>query len=541
MEFEFGIDDVFPNRITVLTPPVLKHLIKRDSDLKRKYKEAIDRLGQSSAEAQRLPSVITLFNKFLIADASCHLFVLRKGEARRKEEEEIREAGGGNAIDVDQNNSNAFGEEQSFRFNLEDDKAESSSPKKGTLLGFLKVGPKDLFLHNEAEELVKVKPVCVLDFYVSENSQRQGCGKTLFDFMLGYFNREEGVESRGDNFPSEPCHFAYDRPSDKLLPFLKKHYNLSQAVPQFNKFFISTGFFDSHNPCWGNNNNNSGMKMDTRQSKGRMPHSRSGGSFFPYSSGAGARAAGAVSGNDITAGTIDHKRRRWFSEDSISGREGWTVGEKNRPKSDITPSGTLQGDILGGLENVSIGSSKDDRGRYSRHMSDPNATLSQQQSTPQTLHPTQTSPQPQREQLAPYLQPQPPAASSAVPRSLSLDLEAKPEDTRLAKSQTSPSPSSTREWSSPRRSRNWTSTPRIPIGSEISNPRGKVSQFDPLSPSASTVSNAFIWMPSSTPVNHRTKAPFATTSPKSRVPPSASPSANQMPPGNKRFQRTSLW
>lgn len=42
-----------------------------------------------------------------------------------------------------------------------------------------------------------------------------------------------------------PAHkFGYDRPSIKLLKFMKKHYNLSYFVPQTNNFVVYTVFFE---------------------------------------------------------------------------------------------------------------------------------------------------------------------------------------------------------------------------------------------------------------------------------------------------------
>lgn len=42
----------------------------------------------------------------------------------------------------------------------------------------------------------------------------------------------------------EPSQIAYDRPSPKLIGFLRKHYNLTNYVPQNNNFVIFNQFFD---------------------------------------------------------------------------------------------------------------------------------------------------------------------------------------------------------------------------------------------------------------------------------------------------------
>ena len=83
----------------------------------------------------------------------------------------------------------------------------------------LKVGRKKLFLLDGAGKPHELSPMCVLDFYVTETRQRTGCGKRLFEAML----RREQVEPRS---------LAVDRPSEKLISFLRKHYSLASIIPQ---------------------------------------------------------------------------------------------------------------------------------------------------------------------------------------------------------------------------------------------------------------------------------------------------------------------
>lgn len=78
----------------------------------------------------------------------------------------------------------------------------------------------------------EVQPLCVLDFYVHESVQRRGIGKELFEAMLA---AEE----------IKPDRLAYDRPSPKLLGFLKKHYNLKNYIPQNNNFVIYSQYFEA--------------------------------------------------------------------------------------------------------------------------------------------------------------------------------------------------------------------------------------------------------------------------------------------------------
>lgn len=78
----------------------------------------------------------------------------------------------------------------------------------------------------------EIQPLCVLDFYVHESCQRQGIGFELFAFML-----ESEEES--------PHNLGYDRPSPKLLSFLRKQFNLASYAQQANNFVVFNQYFDS--------------------------------------------------------------------------------------------------------------------------------------------------------------------------------------------------------------------------------------------------------------------------------------------------------
>ena len=41
-----------------------------------------------------------------------------------------------------------------------------------------------------------------------------------------------------------PEKLAYDRPSSKLMGFLRKHFNLSRHVPQNNNFVVFSAYFE---------------------------------------------------------------------------------------------------------------------------------------------------------------------------------------------------------------------------------------------------------------------------------------------------------
>eukprot|EP01022_Parablepharisma_sp_SALTPOND_P011713 TRINITY_DN1496_c0_g1_i1.p2 TRINITY_DN1496_c0_g1~~TRINITY_DN1496_c0_g1_i1.p2 ORF type:complete len:333 (+),score=41.50 TRINITY_DN1496_c0_g1_i1:124-999(+) len=106
-------------------------------------------------------------------------------------------------------------------------------------VGFLKVGKKKLFIRNSVGKIFEISPLCVLDFYVHESVQRCGYGKVFVecDKKQQIFEKMLEVEK------AHPVKLAYDRPSPKLLGFLKKHYGLVDYVPQNNNFVVYNQYF----------------------------------------------------------------------------------------------------------------------------------------------------------------------------------------------------------------------------------------------------------------------------------------------------------
>ena len=98
-------------------------------------------------------------------------------------------------------------------------------------IGILKVGTRKLFIRDIQGQIKEINPLCVLDFYVHESCQRGGHGLAIFEEMLS----KEGLQ---------PEKLAYDRPSEKLISFLRKHYGLSQYVPQNNNFVVFNQYFN---------------------------------------------------------------------------------------------------------------------------------------------------------------------------------------------------------------------------------------------------------------------------------------------------------
>lgn len=98
------------------------------------------------------------------------------------------------------------------------------------VVGMLKTGVRKLFYTNEIGKIVEMSPLCLLDFYVHESFQRSGYGKELYEYMLF----EENVT---------PNKIAIDRPSSKLIAFMRKHYNLNEYIPQNNNYVIFRQYF----------------------------------------------------------------------------------------------------------------------------------------------------------------------------------------------------------------------------------------------------------------------------------------------------------
>eukprot|EP00074_Homo_sapiens_P105761 XP_024302322.1 alpha-tubulin N-acetyltransferase 1 isoform X2 [Homo sapiens] len=196
MEFPFDVDALFPERITVLDqhlrPPARRPGTTTPArvDLQQQIMTIIDELGKASAKAQNLSAPITSASRM---QSNRHVVYILKDSSARP-------AG------------------------------------KGAIIGFIKVGYKKLFVLDDREAHNEVEPLCILDFYIHESVQRHGHGRELFQYML----QKERVE---------PHQLAIDRPSQKLLKFLNKHYNLETTVPQVNNFVIFEGFFaHQHRP-----------------------------------------------------------------------------------------------------------------------------------------------------------------------------------------------------------------------------------------------------------------------------------------------------
>lgn len=102
------------------------------------------------------------------------------------------------------------------------------------IIGYIKIGYKKLFVYDTLNKINEINPLCLLDFYIYESCQRGGYGKQLFDEML----KDKNIL---------PHMIAYDKPSKKLLNFLRKHYGLERYVNQNNNFVVYNEYFNKSN------------------------------------------------------------------------------------------------------------------------------------------------------------------------------------------------------------------------------------------------------------------------------------------------------
>ena len=98
----------------------------------------------------------------------------------------------------------------------------------------------------------------MLDIYVLESKQRGGIGKLLLEavltnehpvnksFIQQYYRTHNAcppMDSLQLQSKLVPCQCAYDRPSNKLIAFMKKNYGYSSSDLQPNKFMLFDDFW----------------------------------------------------------------------------------------------------------------------------------------------------------------------------------------------------------------------------------------------------------------------------------------------------------
>jgi alpha-tubulin N-acetyltransferase 1 len=125
----------------------------------------------------------------------------------------------------------------------------SFDEKEQKIMGYLKYGHKNLFFYQKDGKLKQIEQsLCLLDFFVLEDFQRKGIGRQLFDAFLQVRENESIMTCSTYLFlflkreRVDPKKIAYDRPSNKLIPFLARHYALDRPDQQPNRFTIFPGF-----------------------------------------------------------------------------------------------------------------------------------------------------------------------------------------------------------------------------------------------------------------------------------------------------------
>ncbi|KAJ3236940.1 Alpha-tubulin N-acetyltransferase 1, partial [Chytriomyces hyalinus] len=202
----------------------------------------VDFLGHASARAQGLRSPVTSIAK-LHHNPTHKLYIMKmdpdpppaqpqdsqpmsenyfalEHETKLNEEEGI------------ESNSNA--NDASLEHHYHDQRVVYSPPSQ--VVGLLKIGVKNLFVSDEYGRQIQISLLCVLDFYIHDSVQRCGYGKRLFEYML---ETEQTTAAK----------LAYDRPSPRMMSFLKKHYALHDFISQANNFIIFKQVTTSESIC----------------------------------------------------------------------------------------------------------------------------------------------------------------------------------------------------------------------------------------------------------------------------------------------------
>jgi alpha-tubulin N-acetyltransferase 1 len=184
MEFQFDLSHIAHDQIIKIDNSLLPvGYQKDDPELQRMISNVLDKMGIASGIAQELKSPITSAEKLMRSDHILYLMT------------------------------------------------EQTSPGHFVVVGLLKMGWKKLYLFNKKGSRTEAMVYCLLDFYIHETRQRHGYGIKLMDYML----KDNQIEAR---------QLAVDQPTNKLLQFLWKYFNLSKLVNQGNNFVIFEEFFE---------------------------------------------------------------------------------------------------------------------------------------------------------------------------------------------------------------------------------------------------------------------------------------------------------
>jgi len=131
------------------------------------------------------------------------------------------------------------------------------------VLGFIKVGNKRLYLHDNKFNYVECNPLIVFDFYVYEDIRNKGIGLEIFNEMLKFEKKK--VEE-----------IAYENASKNLIGFLYKNFGLKDYINQNNGYIVYEEFFNNidDNLAYDNSTNRAiralSCRSDNRNNKNNI-------------------------------------------------------------------------------------------------------------------------------------------------------------------------------------------------------------------------------------------------------------------------------
>ena len=150
--------------------------------MQEKLLELANKIGIASSKAQGLNHVITSFSSFVGGDNIIYLL-------------------------------------------LDDDDSQ--------VVGFVKVGRRNLFLYDRTGVQHEVRAMCLLDFFTFPICQRCGNGRRMIDKML----QDQNLEMK--NVP-------IDKPSPLCLNFMNKHFGLREFVEQPNNYVVFDQYWEDN-------------------------------------------------------------------------------------------------------------------------------------------------------------------------------------------------------------------------------------------------------------------------------------------------------
>jgi hypothetical protein len=79
--------------------------------------------------------------------------------------------------------------------------------------------------------MIRIRPLCVFDFYVHSTSHGKGHGRELFDLLL-------------EDNKTEPRRVAVDNPSSAQRAFFEREYGLREHFPETSHFVVFKEYFE---------------------------------------------------------------------------------------------------------------------------------------------------------------------------------------------------------------------------------------------------------------------------------------------------------